>query len=43
MTLVAKAERNSELAKPRHTWEYNIGIDPGEIGLEKLDCVHVSG
>lgn len=28
-SFVAKAERNSQLARPRHTWNYNIGMDPG--------------
>jgi hypothetical protein len=34
---------DGETWKEQRTWEYNIGMDPREIGLEKLDCVHVSG
>jgi hypothetical protein len=36
-----QAERNGPLARSRNVWVYNIGMDLGEIGLEKLDCVHL--
>jgi hypothetical protein len=39
--LVGHSEGKKPLARPRHSWEYNIKIDLGEIVFWDVDWIHV--
>jgi hypothetical protein len=42
-TLVRKPEGKRPVGKPRHRWENNIRMNLGEIELESVDSIQLSG